>query len=185
MKKSTVFKPAAVALVFGMTAFASYAEEAPTSLDQDAISLTQAVSIAKQSTGATPMEAERDVEMGQAIYEIDLINQNGEEVHAVVHAKTGEVILTQQRRGGDEGDDEGHDDGDDDQLENALWLSGVNKGDVLSLEQAVAKAEAQMGGKAWSVELEDEDDALLYDIELLNANGKHVETQISASPAKS
>ncbi|KXF82385.1 PepSY domain-containing protein [Enterovibrio coralii] len=174
MKKSNVFKPAAVALVFGMTAFTAYASDAPKSMNEDAVSLLQAVEIAKNSTGATPFEAERDVEMGQAIYEIELIGKNGEEIHSVINAQTGEVILTQQRRD------------QDDQLENALWLSGVNGGKYLSLESAVQQAEAEFGGKAWSVAMEDDHNNVSYEVEMLNANGKRVETEINAmAPVKS
>ncbi|MDD1784279.1 PepSY domain-containing protein [Enterovibrio sp. ZSDZ35] len=181
MKKSNVFKPAAVAMIFGMTAFTAYASDAPTSMNQDSVSLLQAVEIAKNNTNAVPMEAERDVEMGQAIYEIELIGKNGEEIHTVVNATTGEVILTQQRR---DHDDDHHD--DDDQVENALWLSGVNNGKYLSLETAVKQAEAEFGGKAWSVEMDDDHNSLTYEIEMLNANGKRVETKIDAvNPAKS
>ncbi|WP_078754457.1 PepSY domain-containing protein [Enterovibrio nigricans] len=179
MKKSNVFKPAAVAMIFGMTAFTAYAGDAPNSLNQDSVSLLQAVEIAKNNTNAVPMEAERDVEMGQAIYEIELIGKNGEEIHTVVNATTGEVILTQQRR---DHDDDDH----DDQVENALWLSGVTSGQYLSLETAVQQAEAELGGKAWSVEMDDDHNSITYEIEMLNANGKRVETKIDAvNPAKS
>ncbi|MFK0570704.1 PepSY domain-containing protein [Endozoicomonas sp.] len=176
MKKSTIFKPAVLSIMLGMGAMMTMgtanADDAPKSLNEDAVSLLQAIEIAKNNTGGVPLEAERDVEMGQALYEIELTGKNGEEIRTVIDAQTGKVILTKNRSN--------HDDDHDDQLENALLLSGINSGKYLSLEQAVKQSEAAFNGKAWSVEIDDDHNSLSYEVELLNASGQRIETRINA-----
>ncbi|ELT90156.1 hypothetical protein CAPTEDRAFT_201224, partial [Capitella teleta] len=115
------------------------ASDAPTSLSEDAVPLLKAVEIARNHTGAEPLEAEREVEMGQAMYEIKLADKNGEEIKTIIDAQTGEVILSNHRSG--------HDNDHDDQLENALWLSGISNGKYLSLKEAVQQSESEFGGK--------------------------------------
>ncbi|MEZ8141934.1 PepSY domain-containing protein [Enterovibrio sp. FF113] len=176
MKKNINFKPAAISVLLGMSAMmamgSANASDAPTSLNQDAVSLLQAVEIAKNETGGIPLEAERDVKHGQAVYEVELSATDGQEIHTVINAQTGEVILMQKRRD--------HDDDQDDQVEDAMWLSGLNNGTYLSLEQAVIQAETEFGGKAWSVDVDDHFGKITYDVEMLDANGKRVETHIDA-----
>jgi uncharacterized membrane protein YkoI len=181
MKKTMIFKPAAISAVLGLSAMMAVgtanAGDAPKSLNEDAVSLVQAVEIAKNATGGVVLEAERDVEMGQAVYEIELASETGEEIKTVVSATTGKVILTKTRRD--------HDDHhDDDDVEDAIWLSGIKDGTYLSLEQALMQAETQVGGKAWSIEQDDHRGEPSYEVELLDANGKRVETRINAMASK-
>lgn len=180
MKKTMIFKPAAISAVLGLSAMMAVgtanAGDAPKSLNEDAVSLVQAVEIAKNATGGVVLEAERDVEMGQAVYEIELASETGEEIKTVVNATTGEVILTKTRRD--------HDDHHDDDVEDAIWLSGIKDGTYLSLEQALMQAETQVGGKAWSIEQDDHRGQPSYEVELLDANGKRVETRINAMASK-
>ena len=182
MKKTMIFKPAAISAVLGLSAMMAVgtanAGDAPKSLNEDAVSLVQAVEIAKNATGGVVLEAERDVEMGQAVYEIELASETGEEIKTVVNATTGEVILTKTRR---DHDDDHH---DDDDVEDAIWLSGIKDGTYLSLEQALMQAETQVGGKAWSIEQDEHRGQVSYEVELLDANGKSVETRINAMASK-
>ncbi|WP_028021669.1 PepSY domain-containing protein [Enterovibrio calviensis] len=177
MKNTMNFKPAAVSVLLGMSTMmamgAAQASDAPTSLNQDAVSLLQAVEIAKNETGAVALEAERDMKKGQAVYEIELASADGQELKTIIDAQTGDVILTKKRRNHD------HDDHDD-QVENAMWVSGLKNNTYVSLEQAVAQAEAEFGGKAWSVDVDDHWGDITYEVELLDANGKRVETHIDA-----
>lgn len=176
MNKSNIFKPAALSVILGISAMITMgtanAGDAPTSINEDAVTLLQAIEIAKNNTGGEPLEAERDVEMGQALYEIELAGKNGEVIRTIIAAQTGEVILTKNRRN--------HDDDHDDQVENALLLSGINNGKYLSLEQAVKQSEAEFGGKAWNVEMDDDHNNVSYEVELLNASGQRIETRINA-----
>ncbi|WP_257284737.1 PepSY domain-containing protein [Endozoicomonas sp. SESOKO1] len=173
MKKSNIVKSAALSAIIGMSAMmaagSANAGDAPFSLNEDAVTLLKAVEIASNHTGAEPLEAEREVEMGQAVYEIKLADKNGEEIKTIIDAQTGEVIFSKQRTGHD-----------DDQLENALWLSGISSGKYLSLKEAVHQLESDFGGKVWSVQMEDDHNRLSYEIELLNARGQHIETRIDA-----
>ncbi|MCC4798354.1 hypothetical protein BCT30_02525 [Enterovibrio norvegicus] len=181
MKKSSVFKPAAMSTLLGMSALmvmgTAYAhDDAPKSMTEDSVTLLQAIELAKTNTGGIPMEAERDVEMGQAFYEIELAGKNGESYYTVINSSTGEVILNSNHRR-KHGDDH-HD--SDDQLENALWLSGLNSGQYQSLEDVVKQAEAELSGKAYSVEIDEHRGNYVYEVKLVTANGRTVETEINA-----
>ncbi|WP_422448754.1 MULTISPECIES: PepSY domain-containing protein [unclassified Endozoicomonas] len=173
MKKSNLVTSAALSAIIGMSTMlatgSAKAGDAPTSLSDDALSLLKAVEIARKHTGAEPLEAEREVEMGQAVYEIKLANKNGEEIETIIHAQTGEVILSKQRTGHD-----------NDQVENALCASGISNGRYLSLKEAVKQSESEFGGKAWHVEMEDDHNKVSYEIELLNSRGQNIETRIDA-----
>lgn len=183
MKKTMIFKPAIVSVVLGMgtmlaASTATADDDAPASLHEDAVSLVQAVEIAKNATGGVAFEAERDAERGQAVYEIELLKTPGEEIHAVVNATTGEVMFTKRR---DHDDHHGH---DDELMEDAMWLNGIQAGTLLSLEQAAMNVESEFGGKVWSIGQDDHYGQPSYDIELLDANGRHVETRINAKVVK-
>lgn len=178
MKKTMIFKPAVISVLLGMGAMMAAgsvtAGDAPASLHEDTVSLAQAVEIAKNATGGVAFEAERDVEMGQAVYEIELLKTPGEEINAVINATTGEVVFTRKR---DHDDHRGH---DDELMEDAMWLNGIQGGSLLSLEQAVMKVESEFGGKVWSIEQDDHLGQPSYEIELLDANGRQIETRINA-----
>lgn len=185
LNKSMLIKATTLSALLGtlIVVGTSMASDAPKSLNEDPISLAQAIEIAKKATGGIVVEAEREMERGQAIYEIELQNEAGAEIKTVVKATTGEVILNKTRREDD--DDKDHRGGRyDDDLEDALWLSGLKEGTYLSLEQALAQAENQVGGQAWSIELEDDHDELYYEVELLDAQGKQVELRIDALVAR-
>ncbi|QIZ76472.1 PepSY domain-containing protein [Ferrimonas lipolytica] len=180
MKKSSLSKSITLATAFSFGALftigAAYANDAPATSTTDKISLLQAVSLAQSNTGATAFEVERESEMGQAFYEIELVGTEGQTIYTAIHSETGEVLLTKERRSRNKK----HHKGNDDQLENALWLSGLNRGLYLSVEDVVKQAQAQYDATAYSIELEDEDDALIYEIELVNAAGKEIEVEINA-----
>lgn len=172
MKKSALFKPAALSAVIGlgamMTMGTAFAGDSTTAMNQDTVSLLQAVATAKANTGGMPMEAERDVDMGQSIYEIELAGKNGETIFTAINSQTGAVIMTRT----DDTTGHHHDCDEDDHLENSLWVSGVNNGQYISMENAVKQAENQYGGKAYSVEMDEHHNQFTYEVKLLTANGQ-------------
>lgn len=176
MNNTSIFKTTALTTLLGLGAMVAIgsanADDAPTSANQDSVSLLQAVALAETNTGGVTIEAEREVKMGQAFYEIELLDKNGEKMYTVIDTQTGDVILTNSRHK--------KDDDHEDKLEDALFLSGLNKGQYLSLENVVKQAETQFDGKAWSVELDDDHGNVCYEIKLMTVNGKQVETEINA-----
>ncbi|WP_439437622.1 PepSY domain-containing protein [Salinivibrio costicola] len=177
MKKNLVFSSTAtLTAVLGLGAMlvvgAANAGEKPKTLHSDAVTLIQAVETAKKTADGIVIEAERDVVMSQAVYEIEIISDTGEEINTVVSAATGEVILTNTHRN------------HDNDVEDAIWLAGIRNGTFLSLEQALMQAEAQVDGKAWRVEQDDHLDRPYYEVDLLNTSGNHVEIKIDARVLK-
>ena len=176
MNNTSVFKTTAITTLLGLSAMmaigSANADDAPTALNQDSISLLQAVALAETNTGGVTIEAEREVKMGQSFYEIELIGKDGEKIHTAINTQTGDVILT-SRRNKNDGDH-------DDKLEDALFLSGLSSGQYLPLADVVKQAEKQFDGIAWSVELDDDHGNDFYEIKLMTINGKQVETEVNA-----
>ena len=170
MKTSIKFKHSVVAAVMGVFFVgAAVAGDAPNTMNADAISLKKAIEIAKQHTGAVPVEAERDSRMGSIVYEIDLVAAQGKEFHTVIDADTGEIIKSREHLEDDK----------DDLQEQASFLAGVKNGQYQSLETALAKAEAKHAGQVYKIELDD-DYGISYEVKLLAADGSKVKTRISA-----
>lgn len=170
MKSSITTKPiilaAALTTIFSAGAFA---DDAPANIDADAVSLKQAIMVAKKHTGGEPMEAEREVEMGQALYEIELIGDNGNNFYTVISATTGEVVISREK----------HERDHDDLIEQAAWLSGVKSGQFKSLEAALSDAENQNSAQVYEIELED-DHNVSYEMKLVKADGSTMETRLAA-----
>ncbi|MFT5704951.1 MAG: putative membrane protein YkoI [Shewanella sp.] len=176
MNNTSVFKTTAITTLLGLSAMmaigSANAGDAPTLQNKDSVSLLQAVALAETHTSGVTIEADREVKMGQSFYEIVLIGNNGEKIHTAINTQTGEVILSNTRRN--------NDDDHDDKLEDALFLSGLNSGQYLSLAEVVKQTETQFDGKAWSVELDDDHGNSAYEIKLMTVNGQQVETQVNA-----
>lgn len=177
MNNTSAFKTTTIATLLGLGAMmaigSANAGDAPTSLNQDTVSLLQAVALAETNTGGVTLEAEREMKMGQVFYEIELIGKKGEKIYTAINTQTGDVILTSNSRENDDYDA-------DDKLEDALYLSGLNSGQYLSIEDVVKQAEVQFSAKAWSVELDDDHGNISYEIKLMTVNGKQVETEVNA-----
>ncbi|GIU10738.1 hypothetical protein TUM4445_19090 [Shewanella sp. MBTL60-112-B2] len=177
MNNTSVFKTTTISTLLGLSAMmatgSANADDAPTSLNQDTVSLLQAVALAETNTGGVTIEAEREMKMGQVFYEIELIGKNGKKIYTAINTQTGDVILTGNRSHNDDYDA-------DDKLEDALYLSGLNSGQYLSIEDVVKQAEVQFSAKAWSVELDDDHGNISYEIKLMTVNGKQVETEVNA-----
>ncbi|KIX18848.1 MULTISPECIES: PepSY domain-containing protein [Paracoccus] len=56
----------------------------------------------------------------------------------------------------------------------------VDRGDMLPLEQILARIEARHPGRIVEVELEDEDGLWLYEIEVLTPEGRLIEIELDA-----
>ncbi|MCL1036322.1 PepSY domain-containing protein [Shewanella submarina] len=170
MKTSIKFKQSVVAAVLGIfCAGAAVAGDAPKNMNADAISLKKAIEIAKQHTGAVPVEAERDSHMGSIVYEIELAGEQGKEFHTVIDADTGEIIKSREHL----------EDDHEDLQEQASFLAGVKNGQYQTLETALAAAEAKHAGQVYEIELDD-DYGISYEVKLLAADGSKVKTRISA-----
>ncbi|WP_299732577.1 PepSY domain-containing protein [uncultured Endozoicomonas sp.] len=176
MKTKRIFKPAVLATILGMSTLMSagnlFADDAPTSINEDAISLLQAVKIARQHTGAEPLQAEREVEMGQTFYEITLTTKDGQEIETDIDAQTGAVILSRMEK-----------EDRDDARENALLFSGIQSGKFLSLEKALTQTEKAMNGRAWTIDIDHDHNEVEYEVELLGEDNRRLETRFTANSA--
>ncbi len=112
-------------------------------LDQVApITLLQAIQTAEALAGGRAVEAELDWENGLFVYEVEIGNQE-----IVIDANTGEIIATEQ---------------EDEVADNP------QPSVTMTLQEAVQIAESVADAQAHSAELEEEDDRLVYAIEIGN-----------------
>ena len=134
MKKSNtnLFATSALLLsVFGAT-FAQ-ADNDTIGMSQDAITLENAVEIALKATNATPMSVERELERGEEIYNVELIQKDAKSVNVIVNTKTGE---SKAFNDADEAEDIRN---------NQLWLAYVKANPNADLLTAVKNAEKELG----------------------------------------
>ena len=150
-------------LVFAGSAAAS---DVPESMHVDSVSLKQALEIAKSELKAEPIWADREEEMGQALYNIRLVTPQGKVFYSMVSALTGDVSLAYVKIEREPKE----------VLKNAAWLTGVNEGKLKTLVETIEDTEIAYDGRVYKIEL-DEDDGLFsnhlaYEMKLVNSNGK-------------
>ncbi|RAH98312.1 hypothetical protein DLJ53_26765 [Acuticoccus sediminis] len=124
------------------------------------IGIAAAIEAAKASVDGGILEAELENEGGEEIWEIDIAT--GETVQEVkVNAMTGAVISTDKK------------------VIEGTWRSWFDKDSLTdsqrisgTLIEAVAKAETEAGGKITSLELDEEDGKLVYELEVDTADGE-------------
>lgn len=137
---------------------AIFAQE--TALQAERISMSQAIKAAQGSIDGGVLEAEIETEGDALVYEIDLVR--GEAVYEVtVNAATGEVISQSEE-----------------QL--TSFLSGLFQEDELRaadasrevLMKALADLEGQEGTQVEELSLDEENDRMVYEVELIDASGE-------------
>lgn len=137
---------------------ALFAQE--TALQAERISMSQAIKAAQGSIDGGVLEAEIETEGDALVYEIDLVR--GEAVYEVtVNAATGEVISQSEE-----------------QL--TSFLSGLFQEDELRaadasrevLMKALADLEGQEGTQVEELSLDEENDRMVYEVELIDASGE-------------
>ncbi|MFG6518083.1 PepSY domain-containing protein [Sulfitobacter sp. 1A13496] len=137
---------------------ALFAQE--TAPEAERISMSQAIKSAQSSSDGGVLEAEIETEGDALVYEIDLVR--GESVYEVtVNAATGDVMKQSEE-----------------QL--TSFLSGLFQEDELRaagtardvLMTALTELEGQDGTWIEEVSLDDEDDRMVYEVELTDATGE-------------
>ena len=132
------------------------------------ISMSQAIEAAQGSIDGGVLEAEIETEGDALVYEIDLVR--GDAVYEVtVNAATGEVLSQSEE-------------------ELTSFLSGLFQEDELRaagdsremLMKALAELEGQEGTQIEELSLDEEDDRMVYEVELTDASGER-ELLIDAS----
>lgn len=68
----------------------------------------------------------------------------------------------------------------DDRPDHDRARTALQRGEVLPLRDIVARAEAAFPGRLLEVELEEKDDAIVYDIELLSPDGRLIKLRYDA-----
>lgn len=157
---------AAIATSLLLAPGALFAQEAAPQAER--ISMSQAIKAAQGSIDGGVLEAEIETEGDALVYEIDLVR--GDAVYEVtVNAASGEVISQSEE-----------------QL--TSFLSGLFQEDELRaagdsrevLMKALADLEGQEGTQVEELSLDEEDDRMVYEVELTDATGER-EILIDAS----
>lgn len=137
------------------------------------VSLEQAIQTAKAGTEAYPMKIDLEHGIGGAVYEIEMLSNNGQALMAVVNAQTGELMSMPGMAIYQDYED---------QMENTYWLNGIKSGQIQSLESAINQVKAQYGGKVLEVDTEFGFGGAAYEVKIVAANGVRMEVYINASP---
>ncbi|MCF1426385.1 MAG: PepSY domain-containing protein [Shewanella sp.] len=170
MKTIKHTKIAVLACSLGVASVGSgFAADAPSHMNADAISFKQAIAIAKQQTGGQPMEAEREMSKGKAVYDIELVATQGKESKVRIDANTGKIIRMRETIEHDR----------DDIQEQVDWLAGIASGKYVTLDDALSQAQRIQKGQVYEIELDD-DYGMHYKVKFILADGSKAKVKISA-----
>lgn len=164
-----------LAAVFGvMFAGSAMASDAPQAINADPVSLKQALEVAKAEFDAEPIWADRQAQMGQVLYNIQLVNAQGKVFYTMVSAQTGDVSLAYVKIEREP----------EQVLKNAAWLSGVTEGRLQNLVEVIEDTEVAYDGQVYKIEL-DEDDGifsnhLAYEMKYVNVKGSSKKAKLRA-----
>ncbi|MGI2261179.1 PepSY domain-containing protein [Shewanella sp. GXUN23E] len=168
--KTSVLASVLAATLTLTAAGSALAADAPNPHSADAISLQQAISIARQQTGAEPTEAEREMTMGKPVYDVELVAAQGKEFKVRIDATTGDIIRKREKVEHDR----------DDIQEQADWLAGIASGQYLSLDSALTKAQQEQTGQVYEIELSD-DFGIHYKAKFIQADGSKTKVTVPAA----
>jgi uncharacterized membrane protein YkoI len=133
------------------------------------VSPEEAKKIALTQVKGTVIEAKLDDDDNRLLYEIEIKTSDNQKVEVKVDATNGEVLKMEQY--------DRYDDNDDD---NKLQ----NVSPKISLEEAKKIALAEIKGTVTEAELDDDDNRLLYEIEILTSNHREAEVKVDATTGK-
>ncbi|MFC2947962.1 PepSY domain-containing protein [Virgibacillus sediminis] len=160
MKNKLIMGTIAAGVIFsGVSVAASSADDGQGAVKEaesgeaNKLSVAEAKDIALAEKDGYVVEVELDEDDGVSYYEMEL--ENGKAEHEIyVHAYTGEVLKTES-------------DGDDDDDREGEFPS-----DILTTEQAVEIAQAEVDGTVTEMEVDEDDGRYVYEIELGTDNGE-------------
>jgi len=172
MKKWMMIPALAGVLVIGGVAVAGNAGHSFAATPKGLLTMEEAEAIALKSVDGDVTKIELDREKSGAIYEIE-IKSGGIEYDLDIDAKTGKVVRTDK-------DDNDDDDFDNDDSDDKVIVAD---GKFITEEAAIKIAMKQAKGTVTEIELDDEDDRVIYEIEI--EDGKYdYEFDIDATSGK-
>jgi uncharacterized membrane protein YkoI len=140
------------------TAIASQKVEDYGSLAAASVDLANAASIVYQQSEGTIVEAELEMEDGSLVWEVEMVDAANNLIKFDVDGSSGEILSTRI---------------DDDGFEN-------NVADAITLNAALELISPIEQGVLIEAELEHEDDGVVWEFELVNADNKEVEIVVDA-----
>ena len=158
MTKKSIISLAVVGVAMGVASIGVYAApilKSASSFDSAAITAEQAINTALNQIPGQAVKVDFEHKMGKAYYEVD-INHGNQKHEVKVDAASGKVIKS-----------------DVENLKNPVTAS-------VSLQQAIAKAQATVGGKVKEAKLKTKEGQIYYKIETVNQQAKH-ELKIDAN----
>ena len=158
MTKKSIISLAVVGVSMGVASIGVYAEpilKSASSFDSAAITAEQAINTALNQIPGQAVKVDFEHKMGKAYYEVD-IKQKKKKHEVKIDAASGKIIKS-----------------DVENLKNPVTAS-------VSLQQAIAKAQATVGGKIKEAKLKTKEGQMYYKIETVNQQAKH-ELKIDAN----
>jgi uncharacterized membrane protein YkoI len=172
--KKFIFPAVATAVIIGggfsYVAYAQTSEENQIQAElakQAKVTEEEAIKIALEEVPGTVEKVELEDEDGTIVYEIEIRAEDGTEQEVEIDATTGDVVKVEAE------DDE---EGDEEQSQAELAKQAK-----VTEEEAIKIALEEVPGTVEKVELEDENGAIIYDIEIRAEDGTEQEVEIDAA----
>lgn len=167
MKKKLGIIIGAVAgsVILGSGVYYTNADEVNPKLDSEKIR-----SMVQEQYDGTITEFELDKDQNKAVYEVEVQNSNTE-YDLKLDGDTGEVLHESKKEIKQDRTKEDHDDD--------VALENMDKKNAISVEEAKKIANKQFDGDVISVELDKDDNQLIYEVELRNGK-KEADFEINA-----
>jgi len=153
-------------------------------IDRVKISFKEALFIAFKNVSGKLIEIELDDEEGYLVYEIEIVNSNYEVIEVVLDPVTGEILKTGKEE--NSSDDEYNDKNSDVPIKpGTIKVENIDKSKypdlaVISFDRATEIALKGFPGKLLKIELEDEEDYLVYEIEIFTHKNQVMEIMIDS-----
>ncbi|MBD7985721.1 PepSY domain-containing protein [Sporosarcina sp. Sa2YVA2] len=135
-----------------------------------------ATKIALEKVPGTIDEVELEDEDGTIVYEFEIVSEDGTEQEVKVDANTGKIVKVEADD--EDGEEQGQE--EDDELSQAELAKQAKITEKAATKIALEK----VPGTIDEVELEDEDGTIVYEFEIVSADGTEQEVKVDAKTGK-
>ncbi len=122
----------------------------------DTIDLINAIEIASKEANATPMSVKREIERGEQIYNVSLVQNDNKSVNVIINTKTGEAKVFNET---DEAEDI---------RENTLWLAHTKVNQNVNIINTLRNAEKDWEGIAYAISANLDNEQPTFEIDMIS-----------------
>ncbi|AMX00331.1 PepSY domain-containing protein [Rummeliibacillus stabekisii] len=147
------------------------------------ITKEEAISAALKEVTGKAGDTELEDEDGTVVYGVEVTDDQGKQQDVKVDAKTGKVLKVEADDENEKGDNEEKEDKDG-EVSDKQEQQQLEKEAKISAEESTSIALKEVKGQVTDTELEDEDGAVVYGVEITDDQGKKHDVKIDAKTGK-